>query len=135
MAAGLPTLLIGTPGALVGIFVMIILYVAIPVAVVENAGVLTSLSRSNRLTAGYRWHIFGLLLLLGALALVAGMAIQNLLLDLPGESVYVGAAFLMQVAVSIMSAIMAAVSYNELRRIKESVTLDAALATAQVVSE
>lgn len=134
LAAGLPALLVGMPGAFIGIFVMIILYVAIPAAVVENSGVIASLKRSAGLTAGFRWHILGLLLLLGALALMGGMSIQEILLDLAEPSLYVGAAFLMQVAVSIMSAVMAAVSYNELRTIKEATPLGS-LATAQVVSE
>jgi hypothetical protein len=135
VAAGLPSLLLGIPGSLIGIFIMILLYVAIPVAVVENSRVLQSLARSRELTAGFRVHIFGLLLLLGAIALVAGMSVQKLFLGpSTGGELYVGAAFVTQVTVSILSAVMAAVSYNELRRIKEVVSLDA-LATAQVVNE
>ena len=135
MAAGLPTLVLNLPGVIIGIFVMIMLYVAIPVAVVEQSGVLSSLARSRELTSGFRLPIFGLLMLLGAIALVVGMSIQELLQAGPeGELLYVGGVFATQVVVAIVSAVMAAVCYNELRRIKESVSLDA-LATAQVVSD
>lgn len=135
IAASLPVLILSLPGAIIGLFVLLILYVAIPVAVVEQRSVLSSLSRSRELTSGFRLRIFVLLLLLGAIALLVGMALHQLLPQGPeGEHLYVGATFVAQTVVAIISTILAAVCYNELRRIKEAVSLDF-LPTAQVVSE
>ena len=46
-----------------GFIVMTMLWVAIPVAVVERPGLMPSLKRSADLTSGYRWPIFGIIVL------------------------------------------------------------------------
>ena len=52
VATGLATLLLIVPGLIVATM----LWVAVPVAVVERPGVTRSLSRSAELTKGYRWQ-------------------------------------------------------------------------------
>jgi hypothetical protein len=61
-----------------GIIVACILYVSIPVAVVEKAGVGASLSRSARLTKGARLPVFGISLLLGLVLGAVGLAFHFL---------------------------------------------------------
>lgn len=114
-----------------GIIVAIMLWVAIPVAVIERRG-LESLPRSSDLTRGYRWRIFFLLLLLlviffgiglivGAVSAAISMTDMN---SGPGFSPsavtgllttqWVFSAFL-----SALTAVLAAVSYHDLRVAKE----------------
>lgn len=50
-----------------GIIVMLALWVAVPVTIVEKGGVGFALSRSNTLTQGYRGRIFAVVFLLGIL--------------------------------------------------------------------
>jgi hypothetical protein len=50
-----------------------VLYVAIPVCVIEKNGVFSSFGRSAALTKGNRWAIFGLLLLTGAVGLIVNI--------------------------------------------------------------
>jgi hypothetical protein len=47
-----------------GIIAYVILWVTLPVAVIERPGVTASLSRSAELTKGHRWEIFGILVVL-----------------------------------------------------------------------
>ncbi len=51
-------------------FLLVIWAVVVPACVVEGLGPIGSMSRSAGLTKGYRWKIFGILLLLGLLYLV-----------------------------------------------------------------
>lgn len=44
---------------------MTMYYAAVPAAVIENPGVIGALKRSAALTSGYRWQIFGIVLVLG----------------------------------------------------------------------
>lgn len=53
--------------ALVQVLVMVMYFVAAPVFIAEQAGIGTALSRCPLLTKGYRWRIFGVILLAGIL--------------------------------------------------------------------
>lgn len=54
-----------------GLIVATILYVAVPVAVIENPGVGESLKRSATLTSGFRWEVFFINLGIQLLAIIA----------------------------------------------------------------
>src|SRR5690348_13132389 len=62
----LSTLITGLGSVLIvpGLIAMSMLYVALPVCVVERLGPVDSLSRSADLTKGHRWKVFGLAILL-----------------------------------------------------------------------
>ncbi len=62
VARALAILLIGA-GVIVSTVVGMMLWVAVPVAAIENTGTADSMGRSRRLTKGHRWPIFGFLLL------------------------------------------------------------------------
>jgi hypothetical protein len=46
-----------------GLYIMIITWVAVPVAIADQTGPIAAIRRSDSLIRGYRWHILGLVLL------------------------------------------------------------------------
>ncbi|MDA0952846.1 MAG: hypothetical protein O2825_14630 [Proteobacteria bacterium] len=68
---GLGTLLFIVPG----IIISVMFFVAIPAAVVERGGVGASLTRSRELTAGHRWQLFALVLILVVVMIVIGLVV------------------------------------------------------------
>jgi len=96
-------------------------FVAIPACVVEGCGVFSSIGRSAELTRGYRWNIFGLMLLW-----FISDAIADRVIDLISTSVAGGIpAFAVHVIWSglwgAFYAIFAVVTYHDLRVAKEGV--------------
>lgn len=75
LTTGDPTSSLGSallPLIAVPAFVLVVLFaVAIPAAVVENLGATDALRRSVALTAGSRWQIAGILVVLGVLGFIA----------------------------------------------------------------
>lgn len=122
-----------------GFFVFLTMFwVAIPVAVVERPGVVASMKRSLYLTKGNRWRIFGLILLvgiaqtgigLGVLFVLGGtMAIGGAAL---GPAGLVGSAIILVIGTvllnaffSIMYAVLIAITYFDLRDLKEGAGLE-----------
>jgi hypothetical protein len=104
------------------IAVYCMLWVAIPVAVVEKPGILASLRRSAELTKGYRLAIFGLLfvlvLLLLVVAIVLGILLGGRLLD--GNTAIVFEHALNVVSMVVM-AVITAVGYHDLRLAKDGI--------------
>jgi len=111
-------ILVGLPMATCTFFVLF------PVASIEEQGVFGSFTRSRFLTSGYRWPLFGLVLVL-----FLGSMVLNLLLG------YVAGAALppivativdiaAQVWLSALSSVVIAVAYFRLRYLKEGVDLD-----------
>lgn len=109
-----------------GIIAIIMLWVAIPVAVVERRG-LGSLSRSAQLTKGHRWQLFGLFLILllivfgvsfGFGALSAGIMIAGELSDAAFAGL-LATQWLAGAVIAIFMAVLYAVSYHDLRVAKE----------------
>jgi len=115
------------------IYVWIMLWVTIPVAVIERRG-LGSLGRSMLLTKGYRWRIFFILLLILVIAIGIGLlmgavaGISSVMAPTGGadiSSTYftAGVAFnwIMSAFISALSAVLVAVTYHDLRVAKEGV--------------
>jgi hypothetical protein len=104
-----------------GIIVACMLYVAVPVCVIEQAGVFDSLNRSGVLTRGYRWQIFGLLLLVTIIAFIVGIVLVLIGgVTLWGELLH----FFWQVIATAFGAVLAAVVYHDLRVAKEGIDID-----------
>jgi hypothetical protein len=131
LAGFFAALLFVIPGIIVGCM----LYVALPASIIEKRGVFGSLSRSAALTKGHRWAIFGLWLLIGAVALVFVLLIMIPLvgtlghrpqeasavtLGLVGLSAVV-LALVIQVFVSIFAIVLVTVVYRDLRAVKEGI--------------
>lgn len=98
------------------IFVALGFYVAVPVKVAEDKGIIESLSRSWSLTAGYRWPILGLLLLF-SLAMMGVILVGLLLNFIPilGQIIFL----LLMLAIMPFGSFIAAALYQRLVEIKE----------------
>ena len=104
---------------LVALFVITVLYVSVPVVVIEQASITESLRRSAQLTSGRRWNILGLL---GFFVLIT-IAVDLLLSAYFGEQGeipdpgYVTALAVYRACLATFASVVAAVAYHELRRI------------------
>lgn len=105
-----------------GVIIAVQLAVAVPAAVEERPGVLASLHRSADLTAGYRWQVFLVLLVLGLLAFVLGFVLA-LATGVEGDPTELPT-LLLNVVTTALSAAAAAVIYYRLRSAKESIDLE-----------
>ena len=101
-----------------GIVILCMLFVVIPVALIENIGGGKALERSNELTKGYKGTIFGIIVVLGLISF--GMSVIHDLFvaalpDIVGTIVaFGGSAFFMA-----LSSVTVAVVYHDLRLIKD----------------
>ena len=116
LAAGLASLLLLIPGLIVACMY----YVAIPVCVIERPGVTASASRSAALTKGYRWSIFGLILLVWVIAAVVGIVLTRLGGGMVGALLH----FAWQVVSTAFGAVLVAVVYHDLRVAKEGIDIE-----------
>jgi hypothetical protein len=103
----------------------IVFWVAVPIAVIERPGVIASLTRSVSLTAGYRWHILGIYLLLIVIALGFAIVLMIVTAIFGFISGTLGSIvqFVLNVGFSLVAtafvAVLAAVGYYSLRVTKE----------------
>ena len=115
VATGLATMLLIVPGLIAAAM----LWVAVPVAVVEKPGVINSLTRSAELTKGYRWPVFGIIAIVVAsnfvLVLLAGAAVSAI----GGETASLVLSWILSAVFGAVIAVVSAVSYHELRVAKE----------------
>ena len=125
IAVGVGTLLLVVPG----IIVYTILYVAIPVAIIERPGIMASLSRSSELTRGYRGKIFGLAVILTGsvmiLIVIFVLKFDGMIADdLDSYGTFMYALTGLSIFMAIISAVVASVVYHDLRAIKDGVNID-----------
>jgi hypothetical protein len=119
-----------------GIIVYCMLWVAVPVAVVERAGVMEAMDRSRHLTAGTRLGVFAVNLVMGVLVgavtlVVYGVAIGGAVFLGGGEAVPTSTLAAAQLAGSLLlipleclQAASAAVGYHDLRVHREGAEVD-----------
>ncbi len=115
-----------------GIIAAVMLWVAVPAAVVERPGIGASLNRSIELTKGYRWPLFGLILILliintaiggavgGVIGFGSGMVSGGVLT--PGFLVAIN--LVVQAFSAALFAVASAVVYHDLRIAKEGASID-----------
>ncbi|MCZ6859133.1 MAG: hypothetical protein O7I42_02430 [Alphaproteobacteria bacterium] len=108
--------------------VITVLWVAVPVVVIERRGILHGLSRSIALTKGNRWRAFGIIMILWLINWVTNLVGGLLLLPFTfagGGSV--AGLIMTGVLVSIylaLNAVMSTVGYHDLRVAKEGFAID-----------
>ncbi len=118
------------PGLVGVVMVACILWVAVPVAVVEQPGVINSLKRSAELTKGSRWHVFGILFALGLINVVAGILLAAAFMSDPKAAtvvdykVFMSLALLASIMLGALQAVASAVGYHDLRQSKEGVGIE-----------
>ena len=123
IGTGLAFLLLIVPG----IIVAVMWSVAAPAVVIEKRGVFESLQRSRDLTRGYRWHVFGLMVIYVILSWIIGAAVGGISLATGGGFMEGSAITWVNVAtnviINILSGVVASVGvaalYYELRTVKE----------------
>lgn len=111
-----------------GIYLWLGWSVAIPILIQERAGVFGSMSRSRELTRGNRWRLFALFLIIVVMVWIVQVAFGLLSffgasLGQASLSLAVAAAINGTVS-SVLITTAAAVSYIELRRVKEGTSID-----------
>jgi hypothetical protein len=105
-----------------GIIIAVMICLAIPVLMVESPGIMGSLSRSRALTKGYRWHIFGVLLLAFVITTIVNIVVPIPFgLVLPQELTIIVNG-LLQLFTTVFMAVLLAVIYHDLRVAKEGVS-------------
>lgn len=117
--AGLATLALIVPG----IILWLGWSMSVPILIQERLGVFGSMSRSRALTKGNRWSLFGLFLVLGIIAMVIQWGMLLILVLFGGIAAEIGAA-LVQTVVSMVLSVAIAVSYVELRQVKEGASVE-----------
>ena len=110
-----------------GVIVALMWSVAVPVRVIEGAGITASFGRSRVLTKGYRGRIFLLLLAYFLVAIAVGFAVRPLLgvamIPKPGDlnPVYILVDWITRVFLTSISAVGVTSIYYELRLTKEGI--------------
>jgi hypothetical protein len=104
-------------------FVVTMLFVAMPVCIVERMGPVKSLGRSAALTKGNRWKILGLWLLVLLVTLI-GSAIVGAIGYVLGTAVSLVLKLVWGALAGAFNAIMVVVTYHDLRVAKEGVDTD-----------
>lgn len=105
-----------------GIYLLVRWSAAVPALVHERLGVLASMKRSSELTKGSRWRILGMLIVV--IIAVAGLQMALGLLSLAvapflGTVLATAVVAMMSAVTSVIISIAIAVSYVELRYVKE----------------
>ena len=98
------------------------LYVAIPVAVIERPGVVDSLRRSAQLTKGNRWTLSWILGLIGLLQVLVGFISE--VIPSMGLAIDVPVDIAIQAFFAALFAVVSGVAYLNLRYVKEGVGID-----------
>jgi hypothetical protein len=126
MFAGSFLVFFGAIGAVVVIIIVYcMLWVAVPVAVVERPGVFASLRRSRELTRGNKASIFGILFLLGLMNAGISWLLMKILggvIEDPTHLILVDS--ILDAILGGIIAVAAAVGYHDLRADKEGVGIE-----------
>jgi len=114
----LASLACGVPG----IILMVRWAVSVPAAVTERTGVSDSMSRSTFLTEGFRWQVFGFIVVLGVLNI--GLTVLATLASSGNPSLNLLLSGLASIFTTGVSSTGSAVLYYRLRSAKESIDVD-----------
>jgi hypothetical protein len=120
LLAGLAAIALLIPGFIV----LTMLFVSMPVCVVERLGPIKSMGRSARLTKGHRWKIFGLWFATIIVALIMQSVLIGLARAIGGSTLGTIALLAWSAVFGAFNAIMAVVTYHDLRVAKEGVDTD-----------
>lgn len=99
-------------------------FAAVPASVVEGTGPSESLSRSKKLTDGFRWHIFGLLLVSGVIGMIIGGLAGLLFRGVTGPLQTLLIAVIPNGIAGSLGAVFYGVGYYQLRVAKEGIDIE-----------
>ena len=109
-----------------GFFIMTMLWVALPAAVVERLRVTEAMNRSAALTKGNRWPVFGIIAILTLINIILSLfvSVPLLMTKEPTISAFIwnaGLTGLVDVPLTAFSSVVATVTYHDLRSAKEGI--------------
>lgn len=119
LGAALGLLLLIVPG----VILFLRWSVAVPVLVQERLGVFGSMTRSSELTKGNRWPLFWLWIILIGVAMALQFALEQVM-PAVGPTAAISLDAVVTAVVSMLTTIAPAVSYAELRRVKEGTSVE-----------
>jgi uncharacterized membrane protein len=102
-----------------GFIVLTMFLVAIPVCVVEALGPFQSLGRSRALTKGHRWQIFAIYIVPLLVLAIGSFILQAIGAAIAGITGAAIASFLVVAVTAPYQALVAIVTYHDLRAVKE----------------
>ena len=105
-----------------GIIVATMLWVSIPVAVLEKPGVINSLKRSAELTKGDRWRVLGIIFIMNIIENILSKITE--IVEVENVIVPLMLGIIVMALVGALEAVVTAVGYHDLRTIKEGVDID-----------
>jgi hypothetical protein len=116
---------IGTAAFVIpGIIFACMWWVAVPVAVVERAGVFKAMRRSNELTKGEKGNVFVILLVLGLFGFLVGLALGLGFVGGENTPAFMWGLMVVMLVFSVLQSVAAAVGYHDLRISKEGASVD-----------
>lgn len=132
LLTGLATLIGCCALSVPGLMAMTMYYVALPAVVIEETGALATLQRSQELTKGNRWPIFGIVLITTAVSVGSAMLLGALtgsvsvLMRMPAlaAAVLQSLTGLSALAVQTVASVAPAVVYHDLRVGREGADVD-----------
>jgi hypothetical protein len=113
-----------------GFFIDVVLSVVVPARTIEHTGFVASFARSAILTAGHRWPLLGLVVVMTVISIIYDLLIYGVTANLnlaafedSGRAVWLSF-FITDALLTVVGAALATVLYFELRLIKEGVAPD-----------
>lgn len=105
-----------------GLVLMAMWYVAVPVSIAEDCSATDSITRSATLTAGYRWPVFGLAVIVLVIGIGIGLLTELVTVAMPQSAVVVE--IVTNILLSVFGAIVPAVTYHRLIIVKDGARID-----------
>ena len=107
-----------------GLIAATMYWVAVPAAVVEQTNVSRSLARSAELTAGYRWPVFGIIVIFTVVQSVLERLIDSVRGFEQHFLLILALTWLVSASITAFGAVVSTVSYYRLRQVKEGIGID-----------
>ena len=110
-----------------GIVISCMMYVGMPVVVVEGKGTIDAIRRSDGLTKGFRWSIFALVVLTGLTSnILSGTLsiVMNMIGVMSESTASLFSMNLAQILTATLSAVLTAVTYHDLRISRDGIDSD-----------
>jgi hypothetical protein len=111
-----------------GLFLLAMLWVSVPAVVMEGLGPIAALKRSANLTKGYRWRVFGLIVLFIILVFILQWALSLALIlgtaEITNVFVLTGFGYLGITIFGVLSALAIAYTYVALKITKEGASVE-----------
>ena len=114
LAVGVGFVLLIVPG----IILTVMFSVAVPVCVIERERAIASMQKSAALTAGYRWPLFWLYVVLALIVWMTLLILDQVLAQIGGDTLETFGSWAAEAAVTAFHAVLAVAIYDALNAVK-----------------